>query len=984
MTIAPADIPILSHLLDEVLELDAEAREAWFAALPAQDQRHADVLREMLATQAQTGVPERLSTLPRLAEDEATAQAGERIGPYRLLRPIGLGGMGSVWLAERADGSFERQVALKLPRLAWGAGLAQRMAREKAIGMRLEHPAIARLYDAGVDERGRPYLALEYIEGQTLDVWCEAQRLDIPARLKLFVQVVRAVAYAHGRLVVHRDLKPSNVLVSTDGRTHLLDFGIAKLLTNAASDDPDLTQQQGQVLTPHYASPEQIRGEAVTVASDIYSLGVLLYQVLSGTLPINPRRSSAAAVEDAVLQGDAPLASSRVKDGAMAKALRGDVDAIVAKAMKREPLERYATADALAQDIARHLRGETVSARPESTLYRLHKTIRRHWLGLAATAAVLVAVLGGAGVAIVQSLHASRSAERERIIREFVADVFRMSAQPGDAALHVAHADAFLERSARLVQSRFAEQPALQANLYATVGDAFAEMGANHLAAEYATRRLAALTLAHADNIERARALLQLASALLEQHFFENAEQRALQAASLADGNAELRLRSKVIAARSYAARDQLDRLQQVLPEMEAEVARVRPLVGATEAWTMGLRAALLAARNQRIEALPLLRAAIDRALLVEGADSLTAIELRLIAARSLAGTPAVNETDQVLAAALLALERRGPEGTIRAAIEAARFADYRYRATGQVSRQQALLTLNGARRQAASTGRVLPVELSAALDFHEANVLSNAGRVADAFPLMERAQAVLYPLAAGPGERRQIALAWGRTLAWTGRHVEADLWLRKGLEAAHQAGRATHPNTAGDYLWIALNLLMSGRHEDALRFLDTAPRFPAVPDDGDPTDFYNELIRLVRSQVLVDSGFAQKGLQAFPLALLRTPKKTRIAAWTIYGTALCANSRWTPGLDALQRARQYLEQEGDDRVAPWWVSLHAVTGRCAHGGGDRKRAVELANLARAALVAQPDVTVWVKVPLMALEHDLVLKRPPIGGRSRA
>ena len=195
----------------------------------------------MLAREATLDTDDRLAAMPSLPpSDESVAHAGDRVGAYALLREIGRGGMGSVWLAARADGSFKRQVALKLPRLAWGAGLAERMAREREIGALLEHPNIARLYDAGVDERGRPYLALEYIDGQPIDAWCEAQGLSVRDRLRLFVQVARAVAYAHGRLVVHRDLKPSNVMVTPDGQAHLLDFGIAKLLTDAATPEAGL------------------------------------------------------------------------------------------------------------------------------------------------------------------------------------------------------------------------------------------------------------------------------------------------------------------------------------------------------------------------------------------------------------------------------------------------------------------------------------------------------------------------------------------------------------------------------------------------------------------------------------------------------------------------------------------------------------------------------------------------------------------------
>lgn len=282
-----ADLSTFSRLLDEALDLEPAQAEAWIAALPEAHRHLLPQLRAMLAEHQSQGHAGFMSDGPKLeggAVDDTLARPDDLVGPYRLIREIGRGGMGAVWLAERADGSLKRHVALKLPRLAWGAGLAERMARERAIGALLEHPNIARLYDAGVDSSGRPYLALEYIDGQPLDAWCEAKALGVPERLRLFLQVARAVAYAHGRLVVHRDLKPSNVLVTADGQAHLLDFGIAKLRHEAAPGDLGLTLEQGRVLTPHYASPEQIRGEAITVASDVYSLGVLLYELLTGRI----------------------------------------------------------------------------------------------------------------------------------------------------------------------------------------------------------------------------------------------------------------------------------------------------------------------------------------------------------------------------------------------------------------------------------------------------------------------------------------------------------------------------------------------------------------------------------------------------------------------------------------------------------------------------------------------------------------------------
>ena len=323
----------LGELLDQSLPMDAAARRAWLDALAGEDRPLVHTLREaLLADDPATVADAVLDQPPRLddaepAPDAPSRTAGERLGAYELLRPLGAGGMAEVWLARRADGAFERQVALKIPRLRdMPAEMAERFARECRILATLECPDIARLYDAGVDISGVPYIAMEYVQGEPLTAWCDARALDTAARIGVFVQVLDAVSYAHARHVIHRDLKPSNILVTAQGEVRLLDFGVARLL-QVEPQAPSLTRNYGRALTPEYASPELLRNESIDVRSDIYSLGVVLHELLTGVRPG---------------QHIPPAAQGR---GPLQEPLRAVVD----KALANAPAERFSDAESFAQ-----------------------------------------------------------------------------------------------------------------------------------------------------------------------------------------------------------------------------------------------------------------------------------------------------------------------------------------------------------------------------------------------------------------------------------------------------------------------------------------------------------------------------------------------------------------------------------------------------------------------------------------------------------
>jgi len=407
-----AQMALMSRLLDEALPLALPERSAWLERLPPEHEPLRAALRDALFAQAAAVSP--VDALPPLgtAEDLASdLSAGMRIGPYELIRPLGVGGMGEVWLARRADGAFRREVALKLPRQRQlDDGVTQRFAQECNILAGLEHPLIARLYDAGRTEGGRPYLAMEYVGGEPITSWCDRQQLVVMGRVELFQQVLEAVQFAHGKGIVHRDIKPSNILVTDAGQTRLLDFGIAKLLADQTGGSGQLTGLYGRALTPDYASPELLRGDALDVRSDLYSLGVVLYELLSGCRPYRLQAAAARGLLDRAadaldpappsLRVEAEAARNRASSvSGLQRALGGDLDAIVLKALAREPALRYQSAAAFTQDLNHYRNGKPIQARPARVIDRATKFVRRNRTLVAAGVLALIAMLASLGYA---------------------------------------------------------------------------------------------------------------------------------------------------------------------------------------------------------------------------------------------------------------------------------------------------------------------------------------------------------------------------------------------------------------------------------------------------------------------------------------------------------------------------------------------------------------------------------------------------------
>lgn len=489
---------------------------------------------------------------------EVFSLEGKQIGAYRIIKQIGAGGMGNVYLAGRADGQFEQHVALKLIKLGLRSEeILKRFQSERQILAHLQHPSIARLLDGGRTDDGLPFFTMEYVDGAPINRYCDDHQLPVDARLALFQTVCAAVQYAHRNLVVHRDLKPSNILVTNDGAVKLLDFGIAKLLREEANDaaPATLTQIGQRVLTPEYASPEQIRGATVTTASDVYSLGVILYELLAGRRPYelsdrspaeveklinttDPKKPSTVALAPAVTEPTAEAISvaRNTQPERLRRRLVGDLDNICLMALRKEPERRYSSVEQLSQDIARHLTGMPVLARPATLRYRTQKFVQRNKIAVAATAAVFVLLAGLVGFYTNRLANerdrAQLEARKAEQVAAFLSDLFKIS-EPSEAKGQTITARELLDRGAEKIEKELAGQPEVQANMMEVIGTVYQSLAQLEAAAPLLEKSLALRRELHGDtHADIARTLWVLGKVRAEQGDYNLAD--SLQQLSLA------------------------------------------------------------------------------------------------------------------------------------------------------------------------------------------------------------------------------------------------------------------------------------------------------------------------------------------------------------------------------------------------------------------------------------------------------------------
>ncbi|MES2525212.1 MAG: serine/threonine-protein kinase [Gemmatimonadota bacterium] len=864
-------------IFDAALDLPDREQTAFVQRVCADDATLRDDVLELLAANRGAGILDG-SAAPMAAllvgnGESSEDDAPERVGAYRVLREIGRGGMGRVFLAERADAQFEQRVAVKLLQHA-SPGLVRRFVEERRILARLEHPGIARLIDGGVAANGLPYFALEYVEGEHIDRYCTDRDLALDARLALVTRVCDAVSYAHRHLVIHRDLKPSNILVTATGDVKLLDFGIAKLIVDEKTGDADAvdTRTELRAMTPEFAAPEQVRGAPVSTATDVYALGVLLYLLLTGERPYEVRGKSPAEIERIVCDFEPPSPSTRAP-ASLGRRLRGDLDLIVMTALQKVEGRRYPTPAALADDLGRFRAGRPILARPDTTAYRIRRFVGRHRAAVAAGAALVLALAGAASRERVLRTRAEVVLRKATEVERFLVGVFDV-ADPYAArpySVQRVTADELLDRSARRIDSSLAGQPDVQAELRATLGRVYANLGHFDRATPLLRQSLAQHARVRGENDPAVAASLDLlGAALTQQDRYDEAEPLLRRA---------LDLRRRSLGGRDTATAASLAHLAALLGKRNAYDSAVplyREALGVYQsalgdtsvqvASVMGSLGLALYSQGKYDEAEPLQRRALDIVQRRLGdahpltAESMRSLALTLQLRRNfddaerffrqslLVNRRALGDAHPSVAAGLNELSRflTFNEPSAAQLDEAERLAreaivldrrifGARHSSVAEGTRNLAIILrakgdFTGAElalREALATDRVLlgePHRKVSAILGDLAGVLFQTGRSDDAIPLMRASLAQSRAVAGDAHVNTLIAAqSLGRMLAAAGDGAEAERLLRSVMMAMDTTKHEHHLGSYEAQRALGEAVLSQGRVGDALPLLSDA-----------------------------------------------------------------------------------------------------------------------------------------------------------------
>lgn len=632
----------IESILDQVLDLeDKAAADSLLEELCGGDAQLRIEVEALLAgcrvdgdvlDQAASGAaPGLFSELGDALEAKPEALTGRRLGAYRLLEVLGQGGMGVVYLAERADEHFEQKVAIKLmPRGMETAEMERRLLLERQILANLQHPNIAHLLDGQVTEEGYPYLVMEHIEGRPIDAYCREEGLSLEQRLRLFGDVCAAVQYAHQNMVVHRDLKPSNIMVTTSGQVKLLDFGIAKL-TDPTLDVPAGDGTVYQPLTPTYASPEQVSNLPVSAASDVYSLGVVLYQLLTGKTPYRLDGLSPSEVESVVVERQSAAPSQAIESDSatgidldprkLRQRLAGDLDTIVLKCLRKTPERRYGSAAELSEDLDRYLAGQPVRARPNTLTYRSQRFVRRHKLGTAAALVILVLLIGGVVGIAWQGLVAARERDRAQLearkaerVADFLGGLFE-AANPTTQGAGQVTVRELLDIGEERIQRELADEPEVQLEMLELIANSYGSLGQSDRAIEMVegviTQRK---VLMPEDELGMARALTSLGGHHNAKGDYEQAESLLEQALTLFESNGAIDSSEAGMAWRYLGAVQGSTGQEQQAEESHRRAVQIWQRVGRPdlEAGEMSNISGILEALGRNEEALEVKQKALD------------------------------------------------------------------------------------------------------------------------------------------------------------------------------------------------------------------------------------------------------------------------------------------------------------------------------------------------------------------------------------
>ncbi len=894
----------LSALLDTLLDLEPPARQALLAELRADDPALADELAVLLAASdsaAQSHFLEGSATPSPTLADPVAPLAGQRLGAYVLEAPIGQGGTGTVWRARRADGRFDGAVAFKLlhPALVGRSG-ALRFEREGRVLARLAHPNIARLLDAGVTPAGQPYLVLELVDGQRIDRHCDDARLDVAARVALFRVVLDAVAQAHRHLVVHRDIKPGNILVDGQGQVKLLDFGIAKLLQAEGGEADELTREGMRAMTPDYAAPEQLRGEPVSTATDVYALGILLFQLLTGHHPTARPQASPAEAMRATLDTD-PGRLSTVVTAAMpvelseriaqargtsparlGRQLAGDLETIVARALRKLPAERYPSVDAFSEDLRRWAAGEPVLARPDTLTYRATRFVGRHRGAVAAAALTLCAIVAGLVGTITQARRAEQASERatreaatakqerdravvdgqlQRGTNEFLQLVLRDSAGSDPGAIRRQ-----LDRASELIDKTRFEQPIVKVALLRQMAGRYSELGDEAAARALIERAIAAT--AGTDLVAPTNGVPVNLACSHARYLHEMDEQRpALAELDRADrliaAGADVGVPSRVacLLSRGYAesALGHHDRAVGIMRDGLRQLEAAGIASGEQHRLMRSALSQVLAAAGRNGEAMAIARPLLAESVAGQGRASIAVLRRSSVVTGLVrqGGDPlaalALSEADRADAArvfgdghedaafalehgrVLLALGRDAEAAAIlaRAAAESRRSSRFAYTLSASVAQVQALVEAGQAREAAAVWEQLAPLRDKAVAENRpvvpelfllQSRLAAARGDAADATAALDQAA---RRLAAGDPLAFDVALARGEARLAAGASIEALATAGTALAAARAGALdAARSSRIGQALLLQARVLdRLGRVDDRRRTATEASR---------------------------------------------------------------------------------------------------------------------------------------------------------------